>query len=360
MSERSVSENRKLWEAAEKAAEKAVAEAKEKSAEEKRKQKKRVVKLCLLMMLIAFVIVFAGIAWFAMNRETSTGGMSIKSKANGFELKVSGNTIGFNDLYKHLDSNLTGNSGTITTTGEGGQVISWRMADGDDAVRPGSQGELEFEVISDRTDLSGLKYSLMITSFEAETHVETTSDGLGGKISTEVVDNLHVIESPAYSGAALNAASYFNGHVLFFTGRTGNSKDNYKYYGFINDKEDFQLALNNGSGIIYWIWPNTLGQITLDSTDVGYISGTPVLDSAASTYSTDRINLTAYLKSNSVSIFSGNENYSNLIDTKKKKKDGALSYKTEFDKLSEGYNAADQTIGNYVDYTLIHMIVNGY
>lgn len=294
-----------------------------------------------------------------MNRENSAGGMNIEAGYNGFELRVSGDTIGFSDLYQYLDSGLTGNSGTITTTGEGGHVISWRMADGDDSVRPGSQGTLEFEVVSDRTDLSGLKYSLFITSFEAETHFETTTDGSGTSVTTEVVDGLNAIESPAYSGTTLNAANFLNGHVLFFTGRSGSSKDNYKYYGFINDKEDFRLTLNNGEGTIYWIWPNTLGQITLDSTDTGYISGTPVLDSAADSYTTDRANLTAYLKSNASSIFSGSESYSSLIDTMYTNKDGALSYKTEFDKLSEGYNAADQTIGNYVDYILVHMVVNG-
>lgn len=61
MSERSVSENNKLWEAAERIAENAVAEKKAESIEERRKQKKRVVKLVLLMMLIALITVFASI-----------------------------------------------------------------------------------------------------------------------------------------------------------------------------------------------------------------------------------------------------------------------------------------------------------
>lgn len=328
-------------------------------AENVKKRKAKLIKLGAMLALIVITLIFVTIAWFTMNRETSTGGMNIQAGYNGFELRVSGDTIGFSELYQYLDSGLTGNSGTITTTGEGGQVISWRMADGDDSVRPGSQGALEFEVISDRTDLSGLKYTLQLTAFEATTHTVTTTDEHDNMVTTEVVDSLTPIASPAYSGTTLNAANYINGHVLFFTGRSGSSKDNYKYYGFIDDKEDFELALNNGAGIIYWIWPNTLGQITLDSTDTGYISGTPVLDSTAASYSTDRTNLTTYLKSNASSIFSGSENYSSLIDAMYTNKDGALSYKTEFDKLSEGYNAADQTIGNYVDYILVHMVVNG-
>lgn len=61
MSERSVSENNKLWEAAERVAEEVVAAKKIESIEERRKQKKRVVKLVLLMMLIALITVFASI-----------------------------------------------------------------------------------------------------------------------------------------------------------------------------------------------------------------------------------------------------------------------------------------------------------
>ena len=69
MSERTVSENNKLWETAEKIAQQVVAEKKAASEEERRKQKKRVIKIVLLMILIALIIVFASIAWFTMNRD---------------------------------------------------------------------------------------------------------------------------------------------------------------------------------------------------------------------------------------------------------------------------------------------------
>ena len=61
MSERTVSENNKLWENAEKIAQQVVAEKKAESEEERRKQKKRVIKLVLLLVLIALIIVFASI-----------------------------------------------------------------------------------------------------------------------------------------------------------------------------------------------------------------------------------------------------------------------------------------------------------
>ena len=61
MSEITVSENNKLWEAAEKMAEKAVANTKAENEEERRKQKKRLTKIILMMVLIALIMIFASI-----------------------------------------------------------------------------------------------------------------------------------------------------------------------------------------------------------------------------------------------------------------------------------------------------------
>lgn len=61
VSERSVNENNKLWEAAEKLAEKVVAEKKAQSEENRRKQKKRLAKIILLMILTALIIIFASL-----------------------------------------------------------------------------------------------------------------------------------------------------------------------------------------------------------------------------------------------------------------------------------------------------------
>ena len=329
------------------------------------KRKTTLIKIGAMMLFAMLVGIFAGIAWFTMNKDVSTGGMSVKSQANGFELQVSGTTIGYNDLYTHLDSSLTGNSGTITNNNQGGQVISWRLEDGEKAIKPGSQGTLEFEVISNGANIDALKYSLNITAYTATTREDPDPDYPNDPDKTiEVVTGLTEITSSNSSGTKLDAVDYINTHVMFFTGRNGSSKDDYEYYGLISNKEEFNLTLKNGVGTIYWIWPNTLGQIAFSTGESTYYTGTPVLYKTATSYNADRAAMTDYMTENRAAFFSGNgaEDYESLITSMYTKwattTPEPVSYMAEYEKLSEGYNAADQAIGNNIDYVLLHMTVD--
>ena len=273
----------------------------------------------LVLVVTASIVVLIGIltmAWFAKNTKTGTGGMNVSVRANGFELQVSGTTIGFSDLYQHIDSKYSRNNGTTTNSSGGGQIIRWRMDTGDDELQPGSQGELHFTAISTGANINNLKYNLHVTAYDAITHVESTTDENDNVIETQVLEGLKpIISTEGYTGAELDAADYINYHVMFFTGRHGTSKENYEYYGFIDDKDLFDLTLDNGAGTIYWIWPNTLGQIALETEDTSYINGNPLLykpsdegivslteeelaehQEELEIYESDRAKMTAYLK----------------------------------------------------------------
>ena len=373
---------------------------KQKEEEEKKDRKailleerKKAIYNLVLLFAAAFVVLIGilTMAWFAMNKNIGNGGMSVSFKSNGFELQVSGETIGFSDLYQFLNPKYRSNSGLTTNTSEGGQIIRWRMDTGDDELQPGSQGELHFTAISTGANLDNLKYNLHVTAYDAVTETESTTDEHDNVIETQVLKELIPITTEeGYLEVELNAADYINHHVMFFTGRHGTSKEDYEYFGFIDNKNLFDLTLNNGAGTIYWIWPNTLGQITLETEDSSYINGTPLLykpeeitiltegELASLTeegreeyqeelekyqeeleiYQSDRAKMTTYLKVHDSDIFSGTENYSSLIDTMYTNRSAGNSYRTQFDRLSDGYNTADQTIGKNVEYVLIEMLVN--
>ena len=167
MSERTVSENNKIWEAAKKIAEQAVSEKKAESEEERRKHKKRIIKICLLMLLIVLILIFASIAWFAMNRRASGSGMIMEAAGTSFELKTSG-TSGLYDSY--LDEAASGYEDAETTAGS--QGIKWkltkntaemenvysgsgepdmreitRLESSDYGIKPGDSGKLEFWIV---------------------------------------------------------------------------------------------------------------------------------------------------------------------------------------------------------------------
>ena len=320
----------------------------QKSGKDRVYNKKRdvVVKTAILFFLAFILFILATIAWFAMNKNTGAGGMGVTPANNGFELSVAGGDIGFDDLYSKIP--LTPGSGTTTDGSANGQMIVWRMEDGDDELKPGSQGTLSFTVTPAGTSLV---YSLDLTAYKAETHIETEGDD-----ETVVIDSLIEIPNETSTANENAAAAYINNHIMYFTSRSGSSNADYVYSGFISDTSDFELVLQNGVGTIYWIWPDTIGQIMLEDTDTTYITGTPVLDTTDRTqYDADRAAVTAFMKANESSFFSGSESYSDLIDSLYVKREDDESYMVEFDKLSEGYNAADQMIGNNIDYVLVHM-----
>ena len=316
-------------------------------------RKKDIIVKTIIMLLLSFIVfIFAAVAWFAMNRDTTAGGMSVRMADQGFELRVADGTIAYNDLYALLDASVRGTTNVQTSSAENGQIIRWRMSQGEEEIQPGSQGVLEFDVISTGADVTAIRYSLHVSAYEAVTHIDQTTE-------EEVVDSLTEITSSSTSADARKGLSFINTHIMFFTGRNGTSADNYEYYGFISDKDDFELTLDaNNHGVIYWIWPNTFGQIALLASDTGYISGTPLLYSAAASYEDDRDAVTEYMQNNASDFFNGSDNYSSLITSLYNKRKAGTSYSSEFERLSEGYNSADQTIGQNVDYALVHMVAN--
>ena len=327
---------------------------------ENKRIKSRVFVSCLMLALLLIMSVAATIAWLADNQEAKYNSIKMDAINYGFNLRVSGEgTIGFTDLDQYITGHDLGTGGTITSDAENEQVIRWRMADGDDELMPGSQGELHFEVVADTAVLSQLNYDIYFTAFEAVTTTQTQTDANNNTVDVEVLTGLNEVTSSS-SSTLRNAADNLNGHILFFTNRSGSSNADYVYSGFIKDKSDFSLALNNGAGTIYWIWPNTFGQIALESGDTDYITGMPVLDTSATSYETDRQNLKSYLKDENNKVFAGSESYSALIDLLYNKRASATDYRNEFDLLSEGYNAGDQAIGSNIDYVLVHLLVTGY
>ena len=64
--------------------------------EKKKKKIMLAIKFGTMMCLAGLIVLFATIAWFSVNKDVETSGMSIKAGYNGFELQVSGN------MGKHL------------------------------------------------------------------------------------------------------------------------------------------------------------------------------------------------------------------------------------------------------------------
>lgn len=320
----------------------------------KNMRKAALIKMIAMGVFLVVVIIFGSIAWFTSSKEVEGTGMQMTASYNGFNLQVenTGN-IGFSPLYSFLEDSIHGNTGTITNDEENGQYVQWRMTDGDDQLKPGSEGSLEFTVISTGADISSLHYSIKLRTFTEQVEVSEEEEN-GKTVQVQNIIGLNEITDESGSVDERKGSEYLKHHILFFKNRTGSVDDGYQYSGFISDPSDFELTLNDGKATIYWVWVNTFGQLALTSADSTYIkSNLPVLNASGET--NDRSSVTAYMTSNADKIFNGSQNYSALISTLYSKRSSEESYQDEYDKLSDGYNSADQTIGGYLNYVLIQL-----
>ena len=254
MSERSVSENRKLWEAAEKAAEKAVAEAKEKSAEEKRKQKKRVVKLGLMSILVALVLILASVAWFASNRENSAGGMAVQAAETDFMIEPLSNG---NNIYQDYHDEVKSSDALIWAMTTDRNMENYDE-DTDKGIKPGSSGKISFYVKPGGTSVD-LDLVFQITGYRC---TETTDEN-----TNETHIQMTAVEQ--------DLQRYLAGHIFLFGGRTEitdqqTGKKSYIYSepivstgGFtkVLENKTYTKANENTPVNIYWVWPKTLSTL---------------------------------------------------------------------------------------------------
>lgn len=293
MSERTVSENNKLWENAEKIAQQVVAEKKAESEEERRKQKKRVIKIVLLMILIALIIVFASIAWFSMNRDVGTSGMGVSVGSDSYQIvSLDGITSKYQDYYNYMPS------------GQDTSMV-WKMTaennmenyTGDAGISPGSFGTISFYVkprdASVNLDLSfeivGYKYSET-----TQAAAEEGQDPVTTKSMTRVSNELQ---------------GYLAGHIFLFETRTPVYDDpdsenkkiiSYMYSDPILSTTEIAKVISNRTFNktdentpvnIYWVWPKTLSTL-VNAKENTYVTIEPFCEGSA--YTAVVNNVTSY------------------------------------------------------------------
>ena len=371
-----------LLEAAEAHADKQLEDLKD----EKNKRKKMLIKFGVMGMLAAIIMVFASIAWFTMNRDVGTSGMSITTTTLPFELKTAGYYGYYDDWI--TDENVAkiaanrssatvppaGESGTLTTGSSA--AIQWLVTDESNAknyveantteenkgIRPGSFGKMTFWVVPKTNETVSVNFKISLEPFK--TVYQTSGTGANEVYVYEPGSDTPVELQPvSVAGNAdyAEAITYISTHILFFKTRT-ESNGVYTYSDLITLGEEFTLVYDedtetyaseltfdkDGDDLleeeltIYWIWPETLAEAVLPENQqkTGYhaiSSGTEVVTKLQS-------NPGAFLKG-----------YNSSADTNGTA-DADLTQaviKTYYSKLSSEYNDADQEIGDNIGYLLL-------
>ncbi|MBR6218113.1 MAG: hypothetical protein IKQ63_06295 [Eubacterium sp.] len=371
----------------------------------------KVVKVASLILFSGIILVFASIAWFTMNRDVSSGGMSITTTTLPFDIATKGANIRYSNIISDKKPEYEeGTSGTlVNTAGASGSYykadsLLLRYDTGESEIGPGGYGSLSLYIIPRINDAQTVKVSLNVVSFveiekkaangdyiyKKDGNNNTVLDTNGNPVVDTVIVEVTTVnalktallandasisnaDAQENSEKSVVAAKYIQGHIMFFGaegtafGITDSSTDEEKaaayYYATpYTDRTITQtiVAGNKDKAVqvpIFWMWPNTLGQIALPDNSSGQRGGYPILQD---TDSTGKARVKSYLLSQGENIFDNyttiSSSYNGYIDTVT----GAYNsstFSTAFNSLSSGYNKADNMIGTGISYFLIEVKV---
>lgn len=305
------------------------------SEEEKKKRKLLIIKI-IPVAVLAFILIAVSLAWFTIDKALDLDSFGMKSVDSPFELK----TVGSADTLQVdiLDSNDYSKVSDVSNiTSDENNKIYWLLDDESgmkNGINPGSHGKLTFYVVPKQSGELEIKFKLGITGY-----VEKKS---GDSISYEKVTDEYV-------------TSFLNGHIMFFENYDEN---NHRYSDFLSD-ETFTRTFNDckvdvpQEVNVYWVWPNTLGQILMKSTDENLTEKNVLFDDD----SKERLPFAEYIKGNISLFLSGDADKEQNKTVIEKILNGDKYSTAQLSSLSSMYNDADEKIGTKVQYILVELNV---
>lgn len=222
------------------------------------KSKKTLIKIAIMMIFALLIAVFAGIAWFTMNKEVGTGGMSMTTATDPYMIV---SVDGRNSIYTNFQELINGDSSD--------GFMLWQMnseakmdnydENTDAGIRPGSFGKIGFYVKPQAASIN-LDLTFQIVGYK---YSETTNSGTGvtTQTMTEITDS--------------ELKGYLAGHILLFENRTettdsGTGKKVYTYSDPILSNSSLNRVISNRQFLkanentpvyIYWVWAETLSTL---------------------------------------------------------------------------------------------------
>ena len=331
----------------------------------------KVVKVASLILFSGIILVFASIAWFTMNKEVGTGGMSIKSQSSLFELRTTGSSGIYDDYITRVDAEYTDDS----ETGSNSKII-WQLTKGNTdstvtqgninnlylgsgtpsademkefkklesskyGLSPGDYGTLSF-IIVPKVDSVDTTVKVSVKCYKTEYYLSGEDIGYQKDVF-EPMDDEDADEA--------KAIQFTNTHIMFFY------KDSSNHLHMLTDDGFDELSITENRNVtLYWVWPEKLKNI-LELNVAG-------LDTTGAT------ELRAYmLKNPELFLAKNSEDSSTVFDGIKLSEDATesdiqakataiLATNTSYNPWGARYNNADQIIGDYVGYIMVEGIVD--
>ena len=376
---------------------------------ERRKMRRNaLIKMGAMGLFILIVLIFSSIAWFTMNREVEGTGAQMRSTDTPFEVAVVAPYTNTPDYSALLQSQFSFDT-TKHETGSGTSEIKCLMtdatADANNPMRgmqPGSYGTITFQIKPKSAGTYTLHFDIATAGYHAEFATNAEGAILPNQLKTKTVEGKQVpifysladyteMQAEVISDSNAEqqqiadaredvvncpkAARFLQGHILFFE----NWDSSTKYYSkFINPSAGFNrsytFTADDVAGNItsdrqeeltvtlYWIWPNTFGQMVLDNGNINLSERDAAMFSSSQTAvngQSPREELTTYITAHGDQFFeSTNAMFSDTVvnevvtETEAAKIAASIAgLSTNPDNiipLSNGYNNADQIIGENV------------
>ena len=398
----------------------------------KKEKKKTIFRLVALTLAAFFVIIALSIAWFVNNTRVDSTGITISADMKNVELRTYGGAGIHDDLLKKITgSEQTGggksfwyelgtklkNVASFFETSSDKYAINWLLSDTsnmgnyknvsndetswedywknppqgaerqDEAIEPGSSGELTFYVVPKYDGAVELNMNLSLIPYKAE----------GDKFKEITADS---------DDENKIAKNFIDGHILFFlekeTGTDGTGTDETKTdeagtvgtemigtegagtaetstkkeIQWIKDGT-FQIIIKDAKKdqeygyTLYWCWPQSFAEAVLKAED-SYLNGRKTLLSEFTNGETMRNTI---LQGDDLSMVKKPERYfysnltkspltsgqkeldqiPNMYNKSSSSEEFSADAKSAFVELSSYYNQADQYIGSHVDCVRIRL-----
>ena len=352
-------------------------------SERRTRRRAALIKLLAMLTFALTLWIFASAAWFSMNKNVDTSGMSVSVAGIDYIISVDSYNVediapdqqshdyaDFATYYPLMTGKLEDNGYDLDETDTSTvDSIRWCLKEDNPVysdhtgLRPGSYGTLTFYVEPvDPSSFTGatLHFDLSVTAY---TNVEETAN------------NQTIITGLTPLSANAPAKKYLDGHLLFFEENTNGiySKMIDKEAGFSRLIDSDEFDENGKQQIdIYWIWPNTFSQMVLfagasDLNDDPMFSSSQASnesykawDTNASTTGTPIERMKNYIIANYDSFFeydsasypfTGNNPALKKADVSTKMND----LTNNIILFNTGYNNADQIIGTEIRSIMVEL-----
>lgn len=374
--------------------------ASEELLERRKMQKADLIKIGTMTVLGVIVFIFASIAWFSMNKETTANSMTIKTTTMPFDIATTGAQIRNESLINERNPEYISGTSDILSDNKGGShtffsgdSLLLRYDTGDSEIGPGGRGELSLYVIPKSNDAMSVRVSLNVVAFAEITKKDEEGntiyklDGSGNATDTEDTEIIEITNATDFASKArasgvnnntaaddadeyVEAAEYLKGHILFFGDEgdisDGTAEASRYYYSKPYTQRTFSSLIEADQKDIavqiplYWMWTNTLSQIALADNKSNQRSGYPILQDSNDS---GKALIKQYLKTNKECIFTNSsgavtDGYIDVV-TASYASESAFNAAagTAFTNLSDGYNQADFAIGTRISYFMIEVTV---